>query len=86
MRKYLIGLIMCLMIVLVSGCKDIPYATTKRNPENRFVTTGQEFYVDGLYSHLIVIKDIKTNVLYLHDTANGALTPWIDENGNPIKE
>ncbi len=55
--------------------------------DERFVFTEQIFRIDGGHK-LKVVKDTELGVLYLWDSSSdrGGLTPWLDADGNPIKD
>lgn len=84
--KKLAVVFMILLSILLFSCNDQPHRTVGSNGQSRFIFTGQEFYIDGNTALLLVFEDTETKVLYLFSNGNGAgMTPWLDENGKPMK-
>jgi hypothetical protein len=77
---------------MLGGCNYYPTDSfevpNRASPHNRFVYTGQEYYISGNFSSFKVVKDTNTGVLYLHDTSprGGGLTPFLDSDGKPLLE
>jgi uncharacterized protein YceK len=88
MRNKIVVLLVVLVIFL-TGCSssfDKVISVDGMNNQNRFVFTGDVYYISGAYP-LIVIKDTETKNLYLLDNNShmGGLSPWLDAEGKPMK-
>jgi len=88
-------ILISLLLLLLTGCgiSTPEHDITKDNSPSstRFILTGESFVLNVNASNsyrLKVVKDTKTNILYLWDDnfQRGGLTPWLDEEGKPIKE
>jgi hypothetical protein len=95
MKKLLILLCLGSLMFTFTGCQDLQDTVeikgkieVQSKSSSRFATTGQTFYINGNSYSLTVVKDIETNVLYLWDNNynRGGLTPWLDSNGQPMKD
>ena len=92
MKKKIISLLLIGVCGLLVGCdfenKDKVNINTKDNTnDNRFVVTGDEYYIGDYADKYRVIYDKKTNIVYLckcGDGYRGAMSVMYNSQGQPM--
>ena len=92
MKKKIISLLLISICGLLVSCdcdnKDKVNRYTKDNTcDNRFVVTGDEYYIDDYADKYRVIYDKNTNIVYLckcGDGYRGAMSVMYNSQGQPM--